>query len=180
MGTVEVPDDALWGASTQRAIDNFPISGQRFGRSFLRALGLIKRACAAANAELGLLDADRAEAIDAAATELVDGDLDEHFPVDIYQTGSGTSTNMNANEVLANRALQLLGESLDSRRVHPNDHVNMGQSQQRRHPHHHPREPRAVAIHEDSCCRPCARLARQPRRQGQGVPRHLQVWAAPT
>ncbi|TNE90086.1 MAG: class II fumarate hydratase [Deltaproteobacteria bacterium] len=128
MGELAVPDDALWGASTQRAIDNFPISGQRFPRRFLQALGVIKRACAHANAEIGDLDRERADAIARAATELIDGALDAHFPLDIYQTGSGTSTNMNANEVLANRALQLLGKPLTARDVHPNDHVNMGQS----------------------------------------------------
>jgi len=129
MGDMVVPADALWGAQTQRAVENFPISGYRFGRRFLRALGLIKHAAAAVNAELGLLDAQRAAWIQAAAQEVVDGKLDRHFVVDVFQTGSGTSTNMNANEVIANRAIELAGGVIGSRDpVHPNDHVNMGQS----------------------------------------------------
>jgi len=126
MGEVEVPFEALWGASTQRAVSNFPISGERFPRHFLRALGIIKRAAAAANAELGALDASIADSIQRAAHEVENGALDDHFVVDIFQTGSGTSTHMNANEVIARRATQLSGETGD--RVHPNDHVNHGQS----------------------------------------------------
>ena len=128
MGEVRVPADAYWGAQTQRAVENFPVSGQRFPRRFLEALGLIKWAAAKANQELGLLDARRADAITAAAEEVIAGTLDDHFPVDIFQTGSGTSTNMNANEVIANRADELLGEARGSKAVHPNDHVNNGQS----------------------------------------------------
>src|SRR5688572_8559477 len=129
MGSMEVPADALYGASTQRAVLNFPVSGQRFGREFIRALGLIKWACAEANRELGRLSEDRVELIGRAAQEVVDGALDAHFPVDIYQTGSGTSTNMNINEVLSNRCSQLAGTAIGSKTpVHPNDHVNMGQS----------------------------------------------------
>jgi fumarate hydratase class II len=128
MGEVRVPADAYWGAQTQRAVENFPVSGRRFPRRFLEALGLIKWAAAKANQELGLLDARRAEAITAAAEEVIAGKLDDHFPVDIFQTGSGTSTNMNANEVIANRADELLGEARGSKTVHPNDHVNNGQS----------------------------------------------------
>ncbi|MCX6978001.1 MAG: class II fumarate hydratase [Verrucomicrobia bacterium] len=129
MGIMEVPADALYGASTQRAVLNFPISGQPFGREFIRALGLIKWAAAQANLELGLLDESRATAIAHAAQEVIDGKLDAHFPLDIYQTGSGTSTNMNVNEVIANRCSQLAGEPIGSKiPVHPNDHVNMGQS----------------------------------------------------
>jgi len=129
MGSMEVPADALYGASTQRAVLNFPISGQPFGREFIRALGLIKWAAAQANLELGLLDESRATAIAHAAQEVIDGKLDAHFPLDIYQTGSGTSTNMNVNEVIANRCSQLAGQPIGSRiPVHPNDHVNMGQS----------------------------------------------------
>lgn len=123
MGEMQVPDDALYGASTQRAILNFPISGQRFPRVFLRALGLIKQAAAEANRDLLLLEPSLAEAISLAAGEVADGQHDAQFPVDIFQTGSGTSTNMNANEVIANRAAAILG-----RAVHPNDHVNLGQS----------------------------------------------------
>ncbi|HEY8488763.1 MAG TPA: class II fumarate hydratase [Thermaerobacter sp.] len=128
MGEMRVPADALYGAQTQRAVENFPISGIRFPRPFIRALGLIKRAAAQTNAELGLLDARLAEAIVQAADEVIEGKLDDHFVLDIFQTGSGTSTNMNANEVIANRAIQILGGQLGTRSVHPNDHVNMGQS----------------------------------------------------
>lgn len=128
LGEVLVPAEALYGAQTARAVENFPISGIRFPRVFIRALGLIKGAAAQVNAELGLLDPRLAEAIVQAAEEVVEGKWDDHFPLDIFQTGSGTSTNMNANEVIANRATQLLGGELGSKLVHPNDHVNMGQS----------------------------------------------------
>jgi len=124
LGEVRVPANALFGAQTQRAIENFPVSGLRFGRSFIRALGIIKSAAAAVNAELGLLDATLAAALEHAAAEVADGRHDEHFPVDIFQTGSGTSTNMNANEVIATRAQQIAGVLA----VHPNDHVNLCQS----------------------------------------------------
>ncbi len=128
MGEVRVPAGAYWGASTQRAVENFPVSGLRFPRPFIRALGLLKGAAAAVNAELGLLEGRVAEAIAKAAEEVERGDLDAHFVVDVFQTGSGTSTNMNANEVIANRATELLGGERGSKLVHPNDHVNMGQS----------------------------------------------------
>jgi fumarate hydratase class II len=129
MGTMEVPLDALYGATTQRAVLNFPVSGYRFGRPFIRALGLIKWAAAQANRDLSRLDPERARLIALAAEEVIDGTLDRHFPVDIFQTGSGTSTNMNANEVIANRASQIAGKPIGSKDpVHPNDHVNMGQS----------------------------------------------------
>ena len=129
MGEMSVPRSALYGASTQRALLNFPISGYRFSRPFIRALGLIKWAAAQANHDLGLLDAERAAFIVQAAEEVVEGKLDEHFPLDIFQTGSGTSTNTNTNEVIANRCAQLAGKPIGSREpVHPNDHVNMGQS----------------------------------------------------
>jgi len=129
MGTMEVPSDALYGASTQRAVLNFPISGHGFGREFIRALGLIKWACAEANLELGRLTEDRVTLIARAAQEVIEGKHDAHFPVDIYQTGSGTSTNMNINEVISNRCCQLAGKPIGSKEpVHPNDHVNMGQS----------------------------------------------------
>ncbi|MFB6361627.1 MAG: class II fumarate hydratase [Halobacteriales archaeon] len=128
LGEVQVPADAYWGAQTQRALENFPISGQTFGRRFIRALGLVKRAAARANRELGLLETDTAEAIIEAATEVVEGEHDDQFAVDVFQTGSGTSTNMNANEVIANRASELLGEDVGSKAVHPNDDVNYGQS----------------------------------------------------
>jgi fumarate hydratase class II len=123
MGELEVPADALWGAQTQRAVQNFPVSGLRMPRAFIRALGLIKQAAATANAELGLLDPAFATAIAAAALEVADGRHDEQFPIDVYQTGSGTSTNMNANEVIAHVATRRVGTP-----IHPNDHVNMSQS----------------------------------------------------
>jgi fumarate hydratase, class II len=128
MGEMEVPADAYYGASTQRAVLNFPISGQPLPRRFIRALGLVKRAAAQTNLELGLLSRRRARAIAAAAQQVTDGELDGHFPIDVYQTGSGTSTNTNANEVIATRATEILGGERGSRLVHPNDHVNLGQS----------------------------------------------------
>lgn len=129
MGEVRVPAEAYYGVQTQRAVNNFPISGVRFSRPFIRALGLIKKAAAETNAELGLLDQRLADAIITAADEVIEGHLDDHFVLDIFQTGSGTSTNMNANEVIANRAIELLGGQRGAKQpVHPNDHVNMGQS----------------------------------------------------
>ena len=129
MGDMDVPVSALYGASTQRAVLNFPISGYRFPREFIRALGLIKLAAARSNLDLGKLDATRADFITKAAQEVCDGKLDDQFPVDVFQTGSGTSTNMNANEVIANRCSQMGGKPIGSHTpVHPNDHVNMGQS----------------------------------------------------
>jgi fumarate hydratase, class II len=125
MGEMRVPANALYGAQTARAVENFPISGLRFPRSFVHALGLIKKHAARVNGELGLLPAEMAAAIQTAAQEVQNGKLDEQFVVDVFQTGSGTSTNMNANEVIANLATQLLGGQA---RVHPNDHVNRGQS----------------------------------------------------
>lgn len=125
MGEMEVPADALFGASTQRAVLNFPISGQRFPRRFIQALALIKEAAADTNQELGLLEPDVAEAIGLAAREVAGGAHDAQFPIDIYQTGSGTSTNTNMNEVVARLASDRLG---GNRRVHPNDHVNKCQS----------------------------------------------------
>jgi len=123
MGALDVPASALWGAQTQRALQNFPATGLRMPRGFIRALGLIKHAAAAANAELGDLSLDLAAAIQAAALEVAAGRYDEHFPIDVFQTGSGTSSNMNANEVIAALAARAL-----SRAVHPNDQVNMSQS----------------------------------------------------
>lgn len=128
MGPMEVPENAYYGASTQRAVLNFPISDLRFSRTFIRSLGIIKLAAAQTNKELQLLDPKTANAIVTAAQEVADGTFDDHFVVDIFQTGSGTSTNMNANEVIANRAGEHLGDKLGSRLVHPNDHVNAGQS----------------------------------------------------
>jgi len=123
MGELQVPADALWGAQTQRAVDNFPISGLAMPRQFIAALGLVKWAGAGANTELGILKSDIAGAVQKAALEVAEGAHDEHFPIDVFQTGSGTSSNMNANEVIANLATSDLGAE-----VHPNDHVNMSQS----------------------------------------------------
>jgi fumarate hydratase class II len=128
LGEVRVPEIALYGAQTQRAVDNFPISGIPFPRRFIRALGIVKHSCARANYQLGRLEDDEYTAILTAANEVIEGRWDGHFPVDIFQTGSGTSSNMNANEVIANRAIQVLGGELGSKAIHPNDHVNMGQS----------------------------------------------------
>ena len=128
MGQMEVPADALYGASTMRAVLNFPISDLRFPRTFIRALGLVKQSAARTNMSLGVLDETVGNAIVEAAEDVIDGKLDSHFVLDIFQTGSGTSTNTNANEVIANRASQILGGDLGSRIVHPNDHVNLGQS----------------------------------------------------
>ena len=128
LGEMSVPADAYWGAQTQRAVENFPISGITFGRRFVRALGVVKKAAAEANLELGLLDAEKADAVIEAADEVIAGDHDDQFPVDVFQTGSGTSSNMNANEVIANRATEIYGAELGSREIHPNDHVNYGQS----------------------------------------------------
>ena len=129
MGAFQVPADALYGAQTARAVENFPVSGQGIGREMIRALGQVKLAAAQVNLELGLLDADLAGAMCRAAEEVIAGDLDAHFPVDVFQTGSGTSSNMNVNEVIANRAIQLLGGEVGTKApVHPNDHVNKGQS----------------------------------------------------
>jgi fumarate hydratase class II len=123
MGELEVPEDALWGAQTQRAVNNFPISGIRMPRQFIAALGLVKWAAAGANAELGLITSDKAVAIQKASLAVAAGEHDVHFPIDVFQTGSGTSSNMNANEVIARLAGDILGSA-----VHPNDHVNMSQS----------------------------------------------------
>jgi fumarate hydratase class II len=128
LGEMQVPKEAYWGAQTQRAVENFPISGIGFGRRFVRALGVVKKAAAQANRDLGLVDDEIAGAIVDAADEVIAGDLDDQFPVDVFQTGSGTSSNMNANEVIANRAAELMGEEIGDRAVHPNDHVNYGQS----------------------------------------------------
>ncbi len=125
MGEMQIPAEAMYGATTARAVENFPISTLRYTRQMIRALGLIKKAAAQANADLGLLDQTKADLIKSAAQEVADGHWDEHFPIDIFQTGSGTSTNMNANEVIATRAAQIAGTE---RPVHPNDDVNMGQS----------------------------------------------------
>ena len=123
MGEFEVPESAKYGASTARAVDNFPISELRFSRTFIKSLAEIKKACAVVNQKNGLLDENMADAIIKSAQEVIDGDHDEDFILDIFQTGSGTSTNMNANEVIANLASEMSGIH-----IHPNDHVNMSQS----------------------------------------------------
>ena len=128
LGEMRVPESAYYGAQTARAVENFPVSGIAFPRHFIRALGIIKRSCARANVELGDLDAKVGEAIAEAATEVIEGKLDAEFLLDIYQTGSGTSTNMNANEVIANRAAEIMGKERGHKSIHPNDHVNMSQS----------------------------------------------------
>jgi len=129
LGEVKVPADRYYGAQTQRAVENFPVSGVGFSRRFIRALGLIKEAAAFTNQQLGSLDSNLGSIVQQAATEGAEGKLDAHFPVDIFQTGSGTSTNMNTNEVIANRSIEILGGTIGSKTpVHPNDHVNHGQS----------------------------------------------------
>jgi len=128
MGEVKVPKSAYYGAQTQRAVENFPVSGITFPPRFIRALAIVKHAAATANEGLGLLDPKIADVIRRAASEVMEAKLDKEFVVDIFQTGSGTSTNMNVNEVIANRALELLGKQRGSKEVHPNDHVNMSQS----------------------------------------------------
>jgi fumarate hydratase class II len=131
MGTIEVPADRYWGAQTQRSLEHFRIGGDRFPREMIRAFGILKKACALVNQELGLLPEDKARAIVQAADEVIEGRLDDHFPLVVWQTGSGTQTNMNANEVIANRAIELLGGRLGSPTpppLHPNDDVNRSQS----------------------------------------------------
>ena len=131
MGKIEVPADKYWGAQTQRSIQNFPIGVERFkwGRSMIRSLGILKKSAAIANGELGEIDTDIARFIAQAADEVIDGKLDQHFPLVVFQTGSGTQSNMNSNEVISNRAIELAGGTKGSKTpVHPNDHVNRGQS----------------------------------------------------
>ena len=129
MGKIEVPTDRYWGAQTQRSLQNFKIGGERFPREMIWALGIVKQSVAEVNAELGTLDGDLAEIIIKAAQEVIDGDLDDHFPLVVWQTGSGTQTNMNVNEVISNRAIEMLGGVLGSKEpIHPNDHVNKSQS----------------------------------------------------
>ena len=128
MGPMKIPRDAYYGASTMRAIKNFPVSNLRFSRQFIRALGLIKLACAETNMELGSLSESIGNPIIKASKDVADGTLDEEFVVDIFQTGSGTSTNMNANEIISNRGAELSGKEVGKKAIHPNDHVNMGQS----------------------------------------------------
>ncbi|WP_413578084.1 class II fumarate hydratase [Bdellovibrio sp. HCB290] len=128
MGDVQVPADKFWGAQTQRSTENFKIGGDRFPREMIRALGILKKSAALTNQKLGILDAKKADMIVKAADEVISGKLDAHFPLVVWQTGSGTQTNMNANEVIANRAMDMMGLKLPSKDIHPNDDVNKGQS----------------------------------------------------
>lgn len=128
MGDVQVPADKFWGAQTQRSTENFRIGGDRFPREMIRALGILKKSAALTNHKLGLLDAKKTDVIVKAADEVIAGKLDAHFPLVVWQTGSGTQTNMNANEVIANRAMDMMGIKLPSKDIHPNDDVNKGQS----------------------------------------------------
>src|SRR6202522_802654 len=128
-GPIEVPADRYWGAQTQRSLQNFKIGGERMPAPVVHALGVVKRAAAITNVGLGQLDAKLGNTIAAAAQEVIDGKHDEHFPPVVWQTGSGTQSNMNANEVISNRAIEMLGGEMGSKKpVHPNDHVNMSQS----------------------------------------------------
>src|SRR5687768_11901707 len=129
MGEIQVPEDRYYGAQTARSLIHFNIGAERFPREMIRALGILKKAAAITNRELGLLPPEKAELIIRAADEVIEGKLDEHFPLRVWQTGSGTQTNMNANEVISNRAIEMAGGVLGSKEpVHPNDHVNMSQS----------------------------------------------------
>src|SRR5688572_27165182 len=128
MGEIQVPAERLWGAQTQRSLQNFKIGGDRFPREMIRALGVLKKSAARANQELGLLAAEKAKYIIQAADEVIQGKWDDEFPLVVWQTGSGTQSNMNANEVIANRAIQLKGGKPGDKSIHPNDDVNMGQS----------------------------------------------------
>src|SRR3954463_3444388 len=131
LGKMQVPEGAMWGAQTQRAVENFPISGLRFPRDFIGALGMLKYLACQVNRDLGLIDSAMAAALSQAAMEVTEGQWDDQFPVDVFQTGSATSTNMNANEVIARRATEILtqgGGAGLTRKVHPNDHVNLSQS----------------------------------------------------
>jgi fumarate hydratase class II len=128
-GPIEVPADRYWGAQTERSLENFKIGGERMPKPIIRAFGIVKRAAALANKDMGLIDGKLADVIAAAAQEVIDGKLDDHFPLVVWQTGSGTQSNMNANEVIGNRAIEMLGGTMGSKKpVHPNDHVNMSQS----------------------------------------------------
>ena len=129
MGVLEVPEDKYYGAQTQRSLNNFKIGGERFQRELIRAYGILKKAAATVNEKAGKLDSNLATAIRDAADEVIEGKLDEHFPLVVWQTGSGTQSNMNFNEVIANRAIEMMGGKLGSKDpVHPNDHVNKSQS----------------------------------------------------
>ncbi|MDO8534790.1 MAG: lyase family protein, partial [Xanthobacteraceae bacterium] len=128
-GPIEVPADRYWGAQTERSLENFKIGGERLPKPIVRALGIVKRASALVNKDMGLIEAKLADAIARAAQEVIEGKLDEHFPLVVWQTGSGTQSNMNANEVIGNRSIEMLGGVMGSKKpIHPNDHVNLSQS----------------------------------------------------
>ena len=177
MGEVQVPDDAYYGASTQRAKDNFPISGLVFSRRFIWALGLIKAEAARTNGELGTYAAELAEAVAAAADKVVAGEMDEQFVLDVFQTGSATSTNTNANEVIANLATEAMGGERGSRLAHPNDHVNQGQSSNDVIPT--AIHIAAVAAIREDLLPALDGLAGGPRGQGHRVRRNRQVGSHP-
>jgi fumarate hydratase class II len=147
-GPLEVPSDKYWGAQTQRSIINFPIGWEKQPVPIIRALGVVKKACAMENLNQGNLDQKLADAITAAATEVIEGKFDDNFPLVVWQTGSGTQSNMNANEVISNRAIEMLGGEMGSKDpVHPNDHCNMGQSSNDTFPRRPGREVRRVQGH---------------------------------
>jgi fumarate hydratase class II len=169
-GPIEVPADRLWGAQTQRSLQNFRIGGERMPLGLVRALGVVKRAAALTNRKLGLLEPRLAEAIVAAAEEVITGKLNDHFPLVVWQTGSGTQSNMNANEVIANRAIQLLGGTVGAKDpVHPNDHVNLSQSSNDTIP---------TAIHVAAAVAICADLIPPLRRMAQQLEAKAQAWAS--
>jgi len=168
-GPIEVPADKLWGAQTQRSLENFRIGGERLPVPLVRALGTVKRAAALVNQEIGLLEPRLADAIVAAADEVIAGELDDHFPLVVWQTGSGTQSNMNANEVIANRAIEMLGGEVASKDpVHPNDHVNLGQSSNDTIP---------TAIHVAAATAIAAELIPALRRMAQQLEAKAQAWA---
>ena len=172
-GPIEVAADRYWGAQAQRSLGNFKIGWEKQPLSVVRALGIVKRAAAEANMALGRLDPKLGEAIVEAAQEVIDGKLNDHFPLVVWQTGSGTQSNMNANEVISNRAIEMLGGEMGSKKpVHPNDHVNMSQSSNDTYP-----TAMHIACAEQHRPRPAAGAeapARRARRQGQGLRPHHQ------
>jgi len=169
LGEMQVPADAYWGAQTQRAVENFPISGITFGRRFVRALGVVKKAAAQANYDLGLLDEETADAIADAADEVIAGEHDDQFPVDVFQTGSGTSSNMNVNEVVANRAAEILGKGGRRPRRSPERRRELRAVEQRRHPDRDAR--RGAGGRREGRRTGPGDAPGRPRREGRGVRR---------
>ena len=179
MGKIEVPADRYWGAQTQRSLENFRIGGERLPRPLIRALGLVKQCAAAVNREFGDLPEDVSKAIRDAAQEVIDGRLDEHFPLVVWQTGSGTQSNMNANEVIANRAAERMGDALGANRsVHPNDDVKPLAVDQRRLSERDPHRSRGGDQRAAAAC--AGAVARHPGVEGAGVRRHRQDWTHPS